>query len=54
MITEPKANPSQKSPEHPIVQQEIPTSQSRPEEYPYYIVPKPPIPGQTAWSIVPW
>lgn len=24
------------------------------EEYPFYIVPPPPIPGQTGWSIVPW
>lgn len=24
------------------------------KEYPFYIVPSPPIPGKTAWSIVPW
>jgi hypothetical protein len=24
------------------------------EEYPFYIVPRPPIPGQTSWSTVPW
>jgi hypothetical protein len=27
---------------------------AKPEEYPFYIVPAPPIPGQTGWSIVPW
>ena len=26
----------------------------KPEDYPFYIVPPPPIPGQTGWSIVPW
>jgi hypothetical protein len=30
------------------------TSASNPEDYPFYIVPPPPIPGQTGWSIVPW
>jgi hypothetical protein len=29
-------------------------SAPKPEEYPFYIVPPPPIPGQTGWSIVPW
>lgn len=24
------------------------------EDFPFYIVPAPPIPGQTSWSIVPW
>jgi hypothetical protein len=24
------------------------------EDRPFYIVPPPPIPGQTGWSIVPW
>jgi len=24
------------------------------EDYPFYIVPSPPVPGQTGWSIVPW
>lgn len=24
------------------------------EDYPFYIVPAPPVPGQTGWSIVPW
>ncbi len=24
------------------------------EVYPFHIVPQPPIPGQTGWSIVPW
>jgi hypothetical protein len=26
----------------------------KPEVYPFYIVPPPPVPGQTGWSIVPW
>lgn len=26
----------------------------KPEDYPFYIVPPPPVPGQTGWSIVPW
>jgi hypothetical protein len=24
------------------------------DEFPYYIVPAPPIPGKTAWSLAPW
>lgn len=26
----------------------------RQQEHPFHIVPQPPVPGQTAWSIVPW
>jgi len=34
----------------------IPLEASSPEaeDYPFHIVPQPPIPGQTGWSIVPW
>lgn len=24
------------------------------DDYPFYIVPAPPVPGRTAWSVVPW
>jgi hypothetical protein len=24
------------------------------EEYPFYIIPAPPVPGRTSWSMVPW
>lgn len=24
------------------------------EEYPFYIIPAPPVPGRTSWSVVPW
>ena len=24
------------------------------DEYPFYIVPAPPVPGRTSWSVVPW
>jgi len=42
--------------------QDLPERQTSPleastyheEEYPFHIVPAPPIPGQTGWSIVPW
>ena len=29
-------------------------SDPRQEDTPFYVVPPPPIPGQTGWSIVPW
>ena len=46
----------------PEAAKDLPISQSVPmeasslkhEDYPFYIVPPPPVPGQTAWSIVPW
>ncbi len=41
VLPETKANPEQ-------------AAASIQEEYPFYIVPPPPIPGQTSWSIVPW
>jgi len=32
----------------------VDTSAPKREDYPFYIVPSPPVPGQTGWSIVPW
>ncbi|QSA95986.1 hypothetical protein [Methylococcus sp. EFPC2] len=33
---------------------ELAKPESASEAYPYYIVPRPPVPGKTAWSVVPW
>ncbi|AAU91954.1 MULTISPECIES: hypothetical protein [Methylococcus] len=34
--------------------QEQETVAKDPEEYPFYIIPAPPVPGRTSWSVVPW
>lgn len=50
---------TESKPEAPNVLPErnaVPVEASTPsqEDHPFHIVPAPPVPGQTAWSIVPW
>jgi len=52
MMIESQPEAPQDVPERKAVPMEA--SASRQEDYPFYIVPPPPIPGQTGWSIVPW
>ena len=52
MMIESEPEAQQDLPERKTVPMEA--SAPRHEDYPFYIVPPPPIPGQTGWSIVPW
>lgn len=52
MMIESKPQAPEDQPERKPVPMEA--SDPRQEDYPFYIVPPPPVPGQTGWSIVPW
>ncbi len=52
MKTESKHEALKVPPERKAVPEKAPAPKQ--EDYPFYIVPPPPIPGQTGWSIVPW
>ncbi|WP_169603560.1 hypothetical protein [Methylococcus geothermalis] len=39
-------------PSTPANEQE--TAATEQDEYPFYIIPAPPVPGRTSWSVVPW
>jgi hypothetical protein len=52
MIIESKPEKLAEMPETKLSPMDAPDSNV--EDYPFYIVPSPPIPGQTGWSIVPW
>lgn len=53
MMIEPKPEAPKNLPERKAVPLEASASRQQ-EDYPFYIVPPPPLPGQTGWSIVPW
>ncbi|MFM8331777.1 MAG: hypothetical protein ACKN9T_08815 [Candidatus Methylumidiphilus sp.] len=52
MMTESKPEAPKEPPDRQAALREA--APAKPEDYPFYIVPPPPIPGQTGWSIVPW
>jgi hypothetical protein len=41
-------------PETPVTSDETESIDSEMTEYPFYIVPRPPMPGRTSWSSTPW
>ncbi len=51
MLTKTKLETPQDLPEEKAAADE---NTAEGEDYPFYILPPPPIPGQTSWSIVPW
>jgi len=52
MMIESKPQATEDQPERKPASMEA--SEFRQEDTPFYIVPPPPIPGKTGWSIVPW
>jgi hypothetical protein len=52
MMIESKPEATKNLPERETVPMEA--SDPRQEDIPFYVVPPPPIPGETGWSIVPW
>ncbi|MBS1211635.1 MAG: hypothetical protein H6R26_251 [Proteobacteria bacterium] len=41
-------------PETPVMSMEVESSEPHVTEYPFYIVPRPPMPGKTSWSSTAW